>query len=1055
MAGKNTIKKSALTPTVVVAGGAGFIGSRLSEVLLTKGARVVVLDNFRTGRKNQVEHLLANPNFALFDVNINNGIPPEIESADYVFHLAALESYKSAEKNADLESLLTNAVGTRNLLDFTKNCSGKFLLASSIDVYQGQLSPLELTKYFGHTEEEENKFELAEARRFAEAMVWEYFKNYDADARIVRLPEIYGPKMDEDSGGELGSLMQEVARSNSLTIKGEGLSKEYYLYIEDAVNGLIKALLNQNTKGKIFTLVEKEPYTPLEIAYMLKTLANQQVEIKFDKDAKVRARNLASPDTSNHPLLKWGARTGFKEGIKKTLESMGYETNESSFKLDKLIEKKAKEVQAKPVQSNEAAIMTLQDLKPEVENEEIKRIKKPFGLGSKLKSIFRSGGSKPKTYVKEINPSKENVTNIGATAPLVTFSKSKTINFAEDIKVLGGSTGKPKKTSPTKSTFTCVVAGVVSAFLAATLVFIGLPILQTWAYSRSAMASLEKMPTTLAQLQSEQGKTQANEAFQNFYKARNSFSRLKWIYGVLHKRAEYNSVIKLMSSATYFSEAMYNVSKAIIPFTNIWDIINPNSDQKLSAESFSQAKLDLGTAGNSINLASAEYKSVVLEALPGSFATKASDYGRVLGSITQRFGEANTYIEDVSDLLGVSAPKRYLVLLQNSNEIRPTGGFIGSYAVLEIDKGKITNLEINDIYNPDGQLDTRNISVVPPKPISDFLKEDKLHIRNANWDPNFTETAQVIQDLFFRIDGQTFDGVIGMDLDFSKKVMELTGPVFLTSYNEEITSENLEEKAQFYSEFNYEEGVSQKKSFLSMLTSKMLEKMFALPREKMPELLSGIQTMLNERHLMLYVPDTMVSTLLKERKWDGDMVAVQDSDYLYIVNANLGGTKSNYYVKNTYSYKVSSDTRDGVLRAELTMNFTNSDETGAWPGGPYTDYLRVFIGKGSKLTGATLGDKNIFKEVLVTEGAHTVFESSFKVNPKENLTLILRYDLPTELSLEKDVRSYSLYWQKQAGAKNDPAVFEFVPPMGLEVIGGTSKYETILNKDWVVDLALK
>src|SRR5690606_38131784 len=138
--------------------------------------------------------------------------------------------------------LLTNAVGTKNLLDFANRSKAKFLLASSIYVYQGMMSQINLDQYFGRTNFEEKKYSATEAKRYAEALVWEYYKKNDTDVRIVRLPEVYGPKMDLEASGNLGRLINQLMDNRDLVVYGEGIDKEHYLYISDVINGVIKAL---------------------------------------------------------------------------------------------------------------------------------------------------------------------------------------------------------------------------------------------------------------------------------------------------------------------------------------------------------------------------------------------------------------------------------------------------------------------------------------------------------------------------------------------------------------------------------------------------------------------------------------------------------------------------------------------------------------------------------------------------------------------------------------------------------------------------------------------
>src|SRR3989344_1582795 len=338
---KQVIQKTALAPTVLIAGGAGFIGSHLAETLLLKDARVVVLDNFKTGKRNYVEHLLNNPKFALFDVDISRGLPEEIGTVDYIFHLAGLESYLFNQSDVNLDALLTNALGTKNLLDLAAKSPAKFVLTSTIDVYQGMLSPVDLNKYFGGTNEEEKKYSLTEAKRYAEALVWEYFKKNTVDVRIVRVPEVYGPKMDFEAAGNLGSMLNDLINKKNLTVYGDGSDKQYYLFVSDVVSGLIKSLFSSNTAGKIFNLVGGEPFSNLEAAYLLKSLADGDIDIEFKAEpSSFKFFEIKSPDRENLTLIKWETKIPFRTGLIKTLTSFGYNVNENTFKPAKLIEEK-------------------------------------------------------------------------------------------------------------------------------------------------------------------------------------------------------------------------------------------------------------------------------------------------------------------------------------------------------------------------------------------------------------------------------------------------------------------------------------------------------------------------------------------------------------------------------------------------------------------------------------------------------------------------------------------------------------------------------------------
>jgi hypothetical protein len=552
--------------------------------------------------------------------------------------------------------------------------------------------------------------------------------------------------------------------------------------------------------------------------------------------------------------------------------------------------------------------------------------------------------------------------------------------------------------------------------------------------------------------------------------AKNSFKQVRWIFRLVGKEQIYISLDNTFESSVYFSGALYRTSKALDPFNSVWEVLKPTSSQSFSNEDFSHSIQELTYARKSMDMAMANFDQKTADVLPEFLAVRIRQYGEVLDRSDILLREVLLIADSLPNVLGLDKEQKYLVLFQNSNEIRPTGGFIGSYALLTLEKGKIKNLLIDDIYNPDGQIDVRKIASEVPAPIKKFLDEDILHIRNANWSPDFPQTVTTIEDLFFKLENRSFDGVVAIDLNLIKALLNITGPVFLAAYNEEINAENVYERAQFHAEFNYQEGISEKRSFLTILGGKLLEKVFALSSEKLPEFASVISTSLDTRSIQVYLKDPVMASYLADKKWNGGLVA-PEGDFLMIVNANLGGTKANYFVENAYEYSISSDTRDGLLRSSLYLNYKHTGKDIAWPGGPYTDYLRLYVPLGSKLTGAKIVRSNqesqdIFAQVLTSADlGKTVFHTSFVLQPQELIRLEISYDLPENLSLNKEAKNYTLYWQKQAGTKDDTFRFNFKGPFGTEITSykpaelGKEKnlaiLEGFLNLDQQIELSLK
>src|SRR3989304_2003140 len=234
------IKKSPLTPTVLIAGGSGFLGIHLTEKLLLQDVRVVLVDSLRA---ESVGNLPKNPRFIFFDADINEAIPEKIKSVDYVIQVIA-----------DAGSSPTNAFGTKNLLDLTKKSDAKFLLVSPLNSND-------------------------ETIRFAEALVQEYYKNQNVNGRI-------------------GRLLGESLKHKDLTILGDGTEKEYYLYVTDAVNGVVRSLFNSGTEGEVFSLVPEKPSAVLEIAYLVKGFADADLRVR-SRNEKSRQETFIPPDTKN------------------------------------------------------------------------------------------------------------------------------------------------------------------------------------------------------------------------------------------------------------------------------------------------------------------------------------------------------------------------------------------------------------------------------------------------------------------------------------------------------------------------------------------------------------------------------------------------------------------------------------------------------------------------------------------------------------------------------------------------------------------------------------
>src|SRR3989344_4815852 len=235
----------------------------------------------------------------------------------------------------------------------------------------------------------------------------------------------------------------------------------------------------------------------------------------------------------------------------------------------------------------------------------------------------------------------------------------------------------------------------------------------------------------------------------------------------------------------------------------------------------------------------------------------------------------------LAQLVMTSGKVTYLVLLQNNTELRPGGGFIGNFALVEIEDKKIKDISVEDIYTIDGQLKEK---LEPPKELKDKLGVDNFYLRDSNWSLDFELNAQTARDFYKKETGCDVDGVVAIDLTFIQDLLSKMGPLKLTDYNEEITAQTLFERGEYYSEIGFFPGSTQKKSFFSALTNSLIAKIIdgltAIDTEKDQltsyqapwlALLLSAKDALAQKHLMLSSSNSNIATFIKTTVWDNPL----------------------------------------------------------------------------------------------------------------------------------------------------------------------------------------
>ena|SRR3989344_2170986 len=302
--------------TALVTGGAGFLGSHLCDYLLAKGMKVICMDNFITGSRNNIKHLMGSKNFRLIENDATKKIKIEGD-IDYILHFASPASPVDFDR-LPVEIAMTNSVGTLNMLDLAKEKKAVLLFASTSECYgDPEVNPQPET-YNGNVNTTGVRSCYDESKRFAEALIMAYHRAYKADVRIVRIFNTYGPRMRKNDGRVVPSFINQALEGKPITVFGDGSQTRSFCYVDDEVEGIYRLLMSKEIYPT--NIGNPNEVSVADFAEKVIQLTGSRSRVIFkplpEHDPKVR-----KPDISKaRKLLKWEPKISLDEGLKRTVE---------------------------------------------------------------------------------------------------------------------------------------------------------------------------------------------------------------------------------------------------------------------------------------------------------------------------------------------------------------------------------------------------------------------------------------------------------------------------------------------------------------------------------------------------------------------------------------------------------------------------------------------------------------------------------------------------------------------------------------------------------------
>jgi UDP-glucuronate decarboxylase len=305
-----------MTHSVLVTGGAGFVGSHLVDRLLERGEHVIAVDNFATGSINNLAHRLGHPRFRLqrHDVEHPLPLPPDIST---IFHLAACASPIHYQRDP-VKTTTTNVIGTRNMLDLAERSRARLLLASTSEVYGDPHEHPQTESYWGYVNPIGPRACYDEGKRCAETLAFAYARSRGVTIRVARIFNTYGPRMDTDDGRVVSNFIVQALRGEPLTLYGDGKQTRSFCYVDDTVEGLMR-LEASDTEGPI-NLGNPNEVSMLELAEHIRRLTDSRSPIVFhplptdDPKRRCPAIGLAIK------ALQWKPTVSLADGLARTVE---------------------------------------------------------------------------------------------------------------------------------------------------------------------------------------------------------------------------------------------------------------------------------------------------------------------------------------------------------------------------------------------------------------------------------------------------------------------------------------------------------------------------------------------------------------------------------------------------------------------------------------------------------------------------------------------------------------------------------------------------------------
>lgn len=979
------------TPIAFVVGVAGFLGSHVAEKLIEKGIQVIGIDDFSTGKKENLEKLTRNKHFHFLNISINEQLfasntlaALSLHRLDYAFFLADLENPDElldkgllnflyfVQKHSVTHDPKKDKV-KKNLVEHTSKVT-KVVFGSSILLYNEELNG------------KERKL------REAEVLFARFCKEEKLNARVVRMATIFGPRMHFRENDPLVKLIYSAAKGN---LEQSTLGMNFVtqaIYAEDAAELLVKSVLSGSTANKIYDCLRPHPVYVSE----LKQLLLDPMWFEHNGFKPTKLPEWLSPNLGKTMReLSWKPSTNFHDALQATIKYF------NAHEIEHKVEEKEPLVQRLSHWSFNNPLFH--------EEKNVEEVSAP---------VSENYGDEDGEYIEE---------------------RSEVSGWRS------------------KATFV-FIAGLI-------IVGLIIPVFQLGWGAYSIKANLSASSQAIEQGNFDEAFSRVKQAGEGISEARKLAASLAIVERLGFFKEQIGDIDQILDVVDEGIEGMnHAVSGTQALFETTRFIASDNNQAGDPKELYEKAQIELTEAQKKLqSVQTALADETISRGLPQFVSSRVEDMQLRVVGYSELVEKARAAAFLLPSITAVDGKKSYLVLLQNNLELRPGGGFIGSYAKITFEKGKVVDVKVDDIYSLDGGLAD---VIEPPAELKNDLGQNRWYLRDSNTEPDFPTSAKQAELFYRRTTGEVVSGVVAVNLSGSAKLVDAVGGVDLPEYGESVNGSNLFEKTVTRAEAGFFPGSQAKKNYLTALQTQLFNKIFYLSQNNWPAIIRAVGDSLEQKQMMVYLSDPALFSYALSENWGGLMprgseaVEGVTSDFLALVESNMGANKANYFLNRKLKLETTI-AKEGEIVEKLTVSYKNTSPANVFPGGTYKNRFKLYLPMGTRLINFKYGEVDLTANVAsFTDYGRTGYSVLLELAPGEQKNVVIEYALNTPLSFKDGKAIYRLDIIKQSGMMSDPLEWKLVYPINMYIVNGSDKsvkqdQQLIFSTDLSIDRAFQ